>query len=439
MRQNVLMNVLAKTTPDSSSAKSELRANPAISSRLGSALNKFKHGKAYTTASYEEKVLLQISLFLVGFRLLALLIAGIQVFFYRVPEQPPILLVYIFYAASSYTVVKTRFYRLPSSNSTAYVTLAIDVLICTALFALSGSIQSPFLFYSLTPVIFAALLLDTRIIISTAIVSISLLVLSHLFITPGQTTLSLAESTYLGVYAISVVLTAVLPCLVNLSIRQRIVNDNIQRERQRLSHELHDGAVQTITSLCWQVQLLQRKVTKLGIEFPELDQVVHLAEQARTDTRDSLAFLRGSNGYESISTRLRNYTENIRSQSGISFDIEDTIDQLHLSSPVENQLLRICQEALNNVRKYSGAHLVSIWTTCDGSHVLLTIRDYGHGFDRLSNPSGSMTGNGQGLSIMQERAESVGGNVQIDSMPGRGTDVRISIPLQQSANGRRWP
>jgi signal transduction histidine kinase len=437
MKQSVLMKVLARTTSDFSPAKAGFTDNPSISSRFSLAPGTIKQEKAYTADSYEKKVLLRISLFLVGFRLLALLIAGIQIFFYRVLEQPAIPLAYIFYAASIYTVFKTIFYRLPKSNFSAYVSLTVDFLICTAMFALSNSIQSPLLFYSLTPVIFAALLLDTRIIISTAIVSISLLVLSHLFITPGQTTLSLAESTYLIVYTISVVLTAILPYLVNLNIRKRIINDNVQRERQRLSHELHDGAVQTITNLCWQVQLLERKMTKLGIELPELNQVVHLAEQAQTDTRDSLAFLRSNHGYESISTRLKKYTEYIRSQSGISFDIEDTIDGLHLSPPVENQLLRICQEALNNVRKYSGAHLVSIRTTFDRNRVLLIIRDYGYGFDQLPNPSGSINGNGQGLSIMQERAESVGGNVQIDSMPGRGTDVKISIPLQQPANGRR--
>lgn len=98
-----------------------------------------------------------------------------------------------------------------------------------------------------------------------------------------------------------------------------------------------------------------------------------------------------------------------------------------LTPEVKTQLLRIIQEALTNVRKHARVSQIQVHTALERDHVRVMVSDRGRGFDRQS---GQAAAEGHfGLSIMRERAESVGGSLEIISSPGQGTQVVARLPL----------
>ena len=124
---------------------------------------------------------------------------------------------------------------------------------------------------------------------------------------------------------------------------------------------------------------------------------------------------------------LQEYLAEYRTHYGVN--VELLVDGLQLGEfdgETSSQLLRIIQEALGNVRKHSGASFVQVHFHQEGDQVLVCIEDNGLGFV----PSQATESNGQhyGLQIMRERAESVGGSLTLDSLPGQGTRVLVRVP-----------
>ena len=118
------------------------------------------------------------------------------------------------------------------------------------------------------------------------------------------------------------------------------------------------------------------------------------------------------------------------SQSGISarLEVEGNLD---LPSTVELQLLRIIQEALSNARKHAEAETARVRLERFDDRLLATIEDDGTGFDPSTRVRGDFPR--FGLAIMKERAESIGGSMELDSSPGGGTRVKIAIPILSGA------
>lgn len=100
-----------------------------------------------------------------------------------------------------------------------------------------------------------------------------------------------------------------------------------------------------------------------------------------------------------------------------------------LPAPVETALFRITQEALNNVAKHAQAHRVEVALMRDRAHVTLRIADDGRGFD----PEASRPGVHLGLWSMGERVRQLGGQFEVESAPGRGTRLMVTIPIHEEA------
>lgn len=97
---------------------------------------------------------------------------------------------------------------------------------------------------------------------------------------------------------------------------------------------------------------------------------------------------------------------------------------------MEIALYRIAQEALQNVVKHSGATAALIELRQEASAVILTVTDDGAGFDPAAHgDDGGLEGGGFGLPSMTERAELVGGTLEVRSSPGRGTTVTATVPV----------
>ena len=99
--------------------------------------------------------------------------------------------------------------------------------------------------------------------------------------------------------------------------------------------------------------------------------------------------------------------------------------EIDLPQNVEEELFYIIMEALNNTLKHANASEVVLWLKVEEESLILTVEDNGRGFDsELSKSQGGM-----GLSSMIERAEKIGGSLSIQSEPGAGTTVTVSVPL----------
>jgi signal transduction histidine kinase len=123
-----------------------------------------------------------------------------------------------------------------------------------------------------------------------------------------------------------------------------------------------------------------------------------------------------------LQSHIRNLFENQTIRT--SFDA-GAVDQL-LNEDGKLVLYRVVQEALSNVVRHSGAGMVSVSVQAEGSDVVVVVEDDGDGFDSRRVGDGA----GLGLLGMKERAASTGGSVRVDSTPGGGTQVRLSIPQQ---------
>ena len=100
-----------------------------------------------------------------------------------------------------------------------------------------------------------------------------------------------------------------------------------------------------------------------------------------------------------------------------------------MPSATELQLMRIAQEALANVRKHSGAREVVVVFEEAGDEIVLAVRDDGRGFDeKVGGRAGAPR---FGLATMRERAQSIGGKIEITSRPGDGTSVELRLPKPQ--------
>jgi nitrate/nitrite-specific signal transduction histidine kinase len=209
-------------------------------------------------------------------------------------------------------------------------------------------------------------------------------------------------------------------------------------ERSRLARELHDAVTQTLFS----ASLIAEVLPELWETDPDegrelLDELKQLSRGALAEMRTLLLELRPAALVEAnLADLLRQLAEAVTGREGVP--VEVTIEgQCRLEPDVHVALYRIAQEALNNVVKHAQAGRVEVSLTCaprdpsewgsskeglQGEQVELCIYDDGRGFDPSDVPPDRL-----GLGIIRERAQAIGAALQIDTLPGRGTVVRVHI------------
>jgi PAS domain S-box-containing protein len=202
-----------------------------------------------------------------------------------------------------------------------------------------------------------------------------------------------------------------------------------EEERKVLARELHDRVGQNLTGLNINLNIIRGQLSKKSLEkvISRLDDSGALVEETTERIRDVMAELRPEvlDDYGLVSA-LRWYTERFEQRTGIKATImgEELPDRL--PENLESALFRIAQEALTNVAKYSKAEQVDIDFGLEDEIFRMVITDNGIGFD-VSNLRKKKQKKGWGLITMQERAQTLGGNVIIDSTPKKGTRVIIEV------------
>ncbi len=202
------------------------------------------------------------------------------------------------------------------------------------------------------------------------------------------------------------------------------------KERERIAREMHDGLAQALGLL--HLKLRQAQEQAVAPEGPDLGtrlrEMTTITDRAYEEVRQSIFGLRTmvSRGLGLIPT-LTEYLHEFSSQNGIPVELQVADGPpIHLSPVSEVQLIRIVQEALANVRKHAEANRAWVHLQRDDPWVRVAVEDDGRGFD----PAVLAT-SGQrhfGLQTMRERAEGLGGKLEIDTTPGRGTRIVATLP-----------
>jgi signal transduction histidine kinase len=199
-------------------------------------------------------------------------------------------------------------------------------------------------------------------------------------------------------------------------------------ERRSLALELHDGLAQRLVMLSSGIQHCERLVKR---DTRAADEELHrLGRVARDTIRDVRALIRdlhiGVAGQGGGFVELPEYISNIEEETGIRHDYHVS-GAVSLSPAQEAQVIRIIQEALNNVHKHAAADHVEIAVVDAEGSLTVTVRDNGRGFNVAQAQSGAKRHRRFGLTGMQERARFLGATLSVESAPGCGTLIRLDL------------
>jgi signal transduction histidine kinase len=205
-------------------------------------------------------------------------------------------------------------------------------------------------------------------------------------------------------------------------------------ERNRMAREIHDTLAQEFAGI-----LLHLEAVK-GLDASEnaseyLARARELAKSGLEDARRMLLGLRPKSLEGAhLSDALNQLAERFSRDCGINCTFSANGRSHKLPEDIENELYRVAQESLCNVRKHSRAGLVSILLNYTSAAVVLAIKDNGRGFAMKQPEPGA---HGFGLPAMCERANRLGGRMDINSRQGSGTEIRMSVPLPGKTSKER--
>lgn len=354
------------------------------------------------------------------------------------PQMPDEQIYIVLGVLGVYTILKV-FSRLRwrERGLSTYVILIGDFLLCMVLVAFTNGLNSSFLLYSLTPIMTAALLFEEKVALSLAAAASISLSITHLafsqfsnrfvWIMQGH------NLTLLIIYTFFSFIAASVPYRTNLNIRRRIESEAIIEERRRIGREIHDSVAQSLSYLNLKTKMVSNSLTahNTAQATGELNEIRRVVMNTYEDVREAIDQMSAESKNLPLTRALSSYVKRFSQQCGIqvNFDVPRVFPQL---SPVaELQLLRIAQEALTNVRRHALATEVAIELTDNSHAVLMVIKDNGQGFTMVETDSTSDPSGYHGLSIMKERTEGIGGKLDIATAPGKGTEIRVSLPIEK--------
>lgn len=191
-------------------------------------------------------------------------------------------------------------------------------------------------------------------------------------------------------------------------------------ERTRIARDIHDSLGHTLTSLQMQLVAAQRlRQHDLDQSFQATDTAKRLADQCIEDLSQALQTMRQADQIN-INHSLGALLEQLKQSPKLM--VEWSLDLPQLSLQTHQQLYCIVKEALNNVEKHAYASRVCLRGQLLSNEIFLEVKDNGRGFDTTQLNAGF------GLKGMRERVQMLGGQLVINSNPGSGTQIKITLP-----------
>jgi len=228
----------------------------------------------------------------------------------------------------------------------------------------------------------------------------------------------------------------VAPALYGAHLRSRLQARAGAAERARVARELHDGVIQSLMGLEMQVDVLrQQALAKAPDKAGALTHIQALLRQEIISVRELMEHMRTVEvGATELLDHLAAMVDKFGRETGISARFVCDVDEVSLSPRLCVEITRIVQEALVNVRRHSGASSVLVRFARQDGRWALDVDDNGAGFGfagRLDLPA--LDQERKGPLVIKERVRAAGGQLTIDSQPGRGT--RLEILLSPEKHG----
>ena len=219
------------------------------------------------------------------------------------------------------------------------------------------------------------------------------------------------------------------------------------RERTHLANELHDSLAQTIAGLRFQVRILDDLLHQQEehAAWRQLENVENLLEDANAELRSLIGYFRGPIDPGGLHPAIKGLVARFRSEAKIPLFFQAQWGEVDVPEKWQLEIVRIIQEALSNIRQHSRAKnaRVLLRREADGKYTAL-VEDDGVG---TAADAGATDGGGEhiGLSVMAQRAKSIGADFHIESEPGEGTRILLSFrrppaqPAQPPASSEQPP
>jgi PAS domain S-box-containing protein len=208
----------------------------------------------------------------------------------------------------------------------------------------------------------------------------------------------------------------------------------VEGERQRIARELHDDTAQRLSALLLRIHMARSShrddmdefLSDLRAEIEEtVDGLRRVARGLRPPALSDLG----------LSEALRTHLRKRLREAGLEgdYEVDPAVDLL--AQEKQLVLYRVAQEAVANVVRHAAANRVRVSVALEGDEVRLEIEDDGKGF-RTRGKGTTVEGRGLGLIGIHERAHAVEGEAMVESAPGRGTVVRVTVPLDEEERAR---
>jgi signal transduction histidine kinase len=210
-----------------------------------------------------------------------------------------------------------------------------------------------------------------------------------------------------------------------LELQERLRRAALLEDRERIARDLHDSIIQDLFAVGLSLQSASNRVTSHPAEVAErIEQAVEQLDETIGALRRFIFDLRPPMWAR---PSLRRELADLVGQLSAPYDARVSLDvncPPDLVQPdLADELLQIVKEALSNALRHSTAATIAVRVGCGRSQVVLSVSDDGRGFDPGKRTSG------MGLANMAERVRDAGGSIRVDSEPGTGTTVRVSIPI----------
>jgi signal transduction histidine kinase len=214
--------------------------------------------------------------------------------------------------------------------------------------------------------------------------------------------------------------------------KERIVRLE-QNARQALVRDLHDIPTQTISAVTMRTGILKMLLDRGQIDKlkPEIEAVEDMAKQATAEIRHVLFKLRPlALESQGLSVALAQLVEKTRKTfaQNVTLRIDEQVDHV-LPMEAQDALFYLVEEAISNARKYAQAQMIKIDVAVKNDQVLVRVADNGVGFDVDAVQDKYVERGSFGMVNMHERAELIGGSLKLESRPGKGTAVLVTVPV----------
>jgi len=310
--------------------------------------------------------------------------------------------------------------------------LVCDLFISMGILTITGA-ESPFFYFTLGTALLAGVLYGWT---GAGVLSVAILA----FYWAG---LSLSDSggetfqLIVGLPALYPLCAAAGAAVRNLLDRQALVEAElaeaervsvVERERARLAREMHDSLAKTIQGISLNASSLPTWVKRDPTRaMTEAEHIAHAARLASSEARELLTDMRSDMLEVPLGVAVCSFLASWSERSGVA-TVCDADESCDATPETRWELFSIVREALSNIESHARADKVRVVLEYDGDDIVLDIGDDGAGFDIPTELGDLKAGGHFGVIGMTERAERVGGHLELISAPGEGCRLRVVVP-----------